>query len=121
MNSILPIPPVPEDFNQQVMLRAWLAELPAAPVPDNFDAGVVKRTGHGNLWVINSILLAVAIGLGVWLAMAPKVVAVVHVPDVRGSYVDLTRLPPAPHTEHPAINRRPVRKSARQLFGRAGY
>lgn len=122
MKTILPRPPIPEDFDTQVFTRLWLRSLPIAPAPHDFDDKVVMQPYKSRLWILNSLLLAMAVALGLWLATRHHIVTVIAAPDVRTVHVDLYNIPPAPITEDMRWKQpRTSTTKPKKLVGRAGY
>lgn len=120
MNPNLPTPPIPENFTEQVLMRIWLAELPQPTPPDGFDKRILVKPNGKNLWILNGIILAVAVAFGLWMAARSSSVRIAHVPDIRATTINLYNLPPASITNHPApppVKHRPKK----MLVGRAGY
>lgn len=122
MKTILPRPPIPEDFDSQVFTRLWLGSLPTATAPHDFDDKVVAQPHKSRLWILNSLLLAMAVALGLWLATRQHVVTVIAAPDVRTTQLDLYNIPPAPIAEDMRWKQPPTSKAKpKKLVGRAGY
>lgn len=122
MNTILPRPPIPADFDEQVYARIWLSQLPLATAANDFDTPVLSGATSSRLWLLNCILVAMAIALGLWLASRPHIVTVSYVPDVRSAHTDLTNLPPISISQDMRWNSlTSTTKRAKKLVGRAGY
>ncbi len=95
MNTKLPTTPVPDDFDEQVVIRAWMATLPQAEAPATFDGTVITRATSTSGWTPVFVVLGLAAVLSLWLGLRQPVVRVAHVPDVRNRPANLLHLPPA--------------------------
>lgn len=124
MNLVPTIPPG-DDFDKQVLYRAWMQSLPSATAPADFDQSVLRRAAKGSMthwWglAIVTAFLAVIFTITM-IPNRPVPVVVSYVPTSPLPVVDLYHLPPAPVVEDTRFAEPHVSEPARKRFGVAGY
>jgi len=94
----LPTIPPGDDFDRQVLYRAWMSSLPAVETATSFDEAVLKRARKGSMshwWGIAVIAVFLAVVGGLSLVPEPTViVAVSRVPSSPVPLADLYDLKP---------------------------
>ena len=114
-----------DDFDKQVLYRAWVRSLPQPPVPDGFDATVLRAARSGALshWWGLAIVVAFLAGVGglTFFSTPSQVVRVSSVPPTPLPVVNLYHLPPAPAVEEIRFVEQPADAAPRARHGVAGY
>ncbi len=124
MNAVPTIPPG-DDFDKQVLYRAWMQSLPSADVPADFDQTVLRRAAKGPLthwWglaIVAAFLAVIATITQLTDRPTPPVVS--YVPASPLPSVDLYHLPPAPVVEETRYPDPQEVVPPRKRFGVAGY
>lgn len=124
MNTVPTIPPG-DDFDKQVLYRAWMQSLPSAPVPSDFDQSVLRRAAKGSMthwWGLAIVAAFLAVIFTITMIpgrSAPVVVR--YVPTSPLPRVDLYQLPPAPVVEDTRFAEPQDIAPRRARYGVAGY
>lgn len=123
MNTLPTIPPG-EDFDKQVLYRAWMQSLPSATVPADFDRSVLKQASRGALshwWGLAVVVAFLAVIATITMFPSRPEPVVTYVPTSPLPLVDLYQLPPAPVVEETRFDKPNVASARRVRHGVAGY
>ncbi|MBI2793971.1 MAG: hypothetical protein HYX66_04880 [Ignavibacteria bacterium] len=118
----------PDDFEQEIFVRALLSRLETPELNPAFDTQVLRRISKSTpkAWGFISAVLAVVItGVMIWWISAPDIVRVASVPTISPYQINLEHLPPAPYHEYVVVERNPgksaVKKRDHITPGVSGY
>lgn len=107
----------PDDFEQEIFVRALLSRLESPELNPAFETHVlrrIKKSTHRAWGYISAVLAVVVTGVTIWWSSTPDIVRVAGVPAISPYQIDLEHLPPAPYHEYVVVERTPSRLAVKE-------